>query len=1754
MKTDALRLTFMKTKIQTYMNSLDAAIYWVMVILSLGVFAGSAQTGQYPYSGTETNITLSPGTYDITAYGAQGGYATYYGGHVGGLGAEMAARFTFTTTVDLTILVGGAGNTGGDGGGGGGGSFVVNGATPLVIAGGGGGAAYDSTGGTGSTSTNGENGGGGDAGGGGSAGNGGGWGGTVLDPAGGAGGGGYYTGAGSSGYGGGGGSSFLDGGGGGSGGVDSTGNPFGGAGGFGCSGGGGFGGGGGGGYSGGGGALTAGGGGGGSIIDSSATTNLVEISGVASPDDSPNGEVIIVVPQPPSFIEQPSLTAAFTSNVTFQASAQGPGTLGFQWYFNGTTLSDNGHYVGSMVTNLTIMDFQPGDIGDYTLVATNYVGSTTSAMATINILNPTITSQPLTQVVVGGNTGIFSVSSTGQQPLTYQWQFNGTNLTDGAQTSGSTNSILTISNAQNANAGPYQVIISNNYSAVTSSVAFLYIYAPVQIIGQPTNVAVLSGSNVSFTVTAAGVPISYQWYFNGSPLTDGGNISGSKNPTLNITDAQIADTGIYTVQVTNVFSAATSSNASLTVYNPVQITTQPVTYAVPPGKNASFTVGATGTALGYQWYFNGNPLTDGGQISGSASSVLTIIDVQNSNYGNYSATVTNILSAAISQAALLLESSNHYVNLASSAPASPYLTWSTAATNIQDAINASIRGDTIIVTDGVYQCAGYTAPDGTRSMVVITNAITIQSVNGSAATSINGSNAMRCVYLANGAALTGFTLTDGNSGNVGGGVYCPSTAGTVISNCVITANTALIAGGGAYQGTFFNCIISQNFVESPIANGGGVGGGAFDAVLVGCIVLSNSIFGGEGIGIYNSDATNSLIADNYPLFANPTSESQTCYGGGAYGGNLDHCNITGNSASEVGGTYNANLVNCIDYFNSYNTNFYNLGNSNYEGGTINYTCATPKPLGNNNIATDPQLASPSHISLGSPCRGTGSATNSSGVDLDGNAWANPPSMGCFEPYPGSVLGNVTVSISTPYTNWAPNFSLNFQANIFGPVYSNLWNFGDGTFVTNQAYVSHTWTTPGIYPVTLTAYNDSYYPTGITATLPINVTVPSVYYVNLDNFNAVPPYITPATAAMNIQDAVNVAVPGSLVLVTNGPTLPIYNFYFTNSAAFYVNGGAIAPDGKFYRVVITNAITVQSMNGPATTYIWGVNPGGALANCVYLTNGATLYGFTITNTLSSYGQITATSTNAVITNCIMSRYVGVNSGTLDNCILTGSSGAANSILNNCLVTGLGVTINSTLNNCLLTGSGSSGNCTLNNCIVSNNPSVVQGGILNNCCLINNSNSADGGAAIATQGYPLVLNNCLISNNISENGGGVYNGTAAATNCVLNNCILTENIARSEAGAAFGAKLNNCLIISNSAPEGGGVQGGVLNNCTLIANSGVGALNAVLTNCSLIANVSGGAMFCTLSQCTLSQNLGIGASSSALNDCLIISNSLPSQTGRPPTTGGGAYFSELTNCIIAYNAATNGGGAYRSTLVNCTVIANTAVNGGGIYQCTANNCILYYNINGDFYPNTSQYPLNYCCASTQATYGIRNITNAPLFVNLAGGDYHLQSSGPCINSGNNAYITASTDLDGNPRIQGGTVDIGAYEYQTPTSVISYAYLQQYGLPTDGSVDFKNLNGTAFNVYQDWIAGLNPTNPASVLAMVTPAATNTTAGVKVTWQSASGISYFLQRSTNLISQPPFTTIQSNITGQTNTTSYTDTTATGNIPYFYRVGVTAP
>jgi hypothetical protein len=161
---------------------------------------------------------------------------------------------------------------------------------------------------------------------------------------------------------------------------------------------------------------------------------------------------------------------------------------------------------------------------------------------------------------------------------------------------------------------------------------------------------------------------------------------------------------------------------------------------------------------------------------------------------------------------------------------------------------------------------------------------------------------------------------------------------------------------------------------------------------------------------------------------------------------------------------------------------------------------------------------------------------------------------------------------------------------------------------------------------------------------------ATHYVSLGSTNPKPPYTTWVTAAMNIQDALNVAAANDVVLVTNG----VYPGH----------------------VSVTNALALRSVNGPQFTII----NGGGMNRCVDLTGGASLTGFTLTNgyTEDWGGGVECASPNAFLTNCLIvgnSAVVGggASGGTLHNCTLSGNSagggeggGAYSCALYNCIV--------------------------------------------------------------------------------------------------------------------------------------------------------------------------------------------------------------------------------------------------------------------------------------------------------------------------------------------------------------------------------------------------------------------------------------------------------------------------------------------------------
>ncbi|HEU5395775.1 MAG TPA: thrombospondin type 3 repeat-containing protein, partial [Verrucomicrobiae bacterium] len=472
-------------------------------------------------------------------------------------------------------------------------------------------------------------------------------------------------------------------------------------------------------------------------------------------------------------------------------------------------------------------------------------------------------------------------------------------------------------------------------------------------------------------------------------------------------------------------------------------------------------------------------------------------------------------------------------------------------------------------------------------------------------------------------------------------------------------------------------------------------------------------------------------------------------------------------------------------------------------------------------------------------------------------------------------------------------------------------------------------------------------------------------------------------------------------------------------------------------------------------------------------------------------------------------------------------------------------------------------TLNNCRLSGNQAGYGGGaygIINDCTVDNNIATNSGGGLYyhAQSGAPLLVG-CAFTNNSAPNGGGAYLG--AFSNCIFSaniavtgggansgtfyNSIFSNNSA-TNGGAAYYAAMMNCLVISNQAGAGGGCSNGrfltgwtaAYVNCQFIGNSAVtngGGLfsNGLATNCLIMNNSAGGN--------------GGGIDGGSAVRCRILGNSAV-------TNGGGVYAASLVNSLVAGNTAAFGGGSCQSSLQSVTLVDNVASSAGGGFYYVAGGSVFSSIIYDNSAPVAANYystiaTFSYSCTTPLPSSGNNNFTNDPVFVNFATENFRLQTNSPCINTGGG--VPGSADLDGRPRIVGGQIDIGAYEFQGAGIGEFTAWLQQYGLPTDGSADYLDSDGDGLNNWDEWIAGTNPTNGASALMLFAPAVTNILDGITVTWQSVTNITYFVDRSSDLSAAPAFSTIESNIAGLPGATSFTDSSATNTGPYFYRVGV---
>lgn len=248
---------------------------------------------------------------------------------------------------------------------------------------------------------------------------------------------------------------------------------------------------------------------------------------------------------------------------------------------------------------------------------------------------PVITCQPASLTVTSGATAAFFVTASGTTPLTYQWQWQGSEL------AGATNPVLKLGRVTTNQAGAYSVIVANSQGRTPSDTATLTVLpppvpqAPV-IVRQPQPVTVPAGSNALFYAGVTGTaPIRFQWWFGTNP------VAYATTPQLTLFRVTPAQAGEYFLVAANPWGAATSAPAALTVTAPPPpappvLLEQPKSLTVVTGALAFFHVTATGARpLAYQWSRDGEALPD------ATNALYLIRHAATNDAGIYAATVSN---------------------------------------------------------------------------------------------------------------------------------------------------------------------------------------------------------------------------------------------------------------------------------------------------------------------------------------------------------------------------------------------------------------------------------------------------------------------------------------------------------------------------------------------------------------------------------------------------------------------------------------------------------------------------------------------------------------------------------------------------------------------------------------------------------------------------------------------------------------------------------------------------------------------------------------------------------------------------------------------------------------------------------------------------------------------------------------------------------------------------------------------------------
>ena len=336
----------------------------------------------------------------------------------------------------------------------------------------------------------------------------------------------------------------------------------------------------------------------------------VEVSNVAGTSVS-NDAMVRGILLFPSITRQPQSTAVYRGGTAeFNIGAQGSAPLSIQWFRNEIPMP------GATSTTWSYIAVKDDDNrAQIRVTVSNAAGTTTSQSVTLRVhAAPLISVQPADISVDLGMPATFTATVDSTLPATYQW------LRGGFEIAGATESTYTLpSTAVVDDNAVLRLVVTNELGVVTSNPATLRVMiVPPVITQQPTSVVLTdANSQVDFVVVVrSGLPVTYQWYRDGTSIPGG---TGS-HYTLTPTDIDLGV--VFFVIITNDMGSVTSANATITRIAKPVITLQPESQTVELGALVAFQVQARSfdpvRTLTYQWRRNGL------NIPGETSTYLTL--------------------------------------------------------------------------------------------------------------------------------------------------------------------------------------------------------------------------------------------------------------------------------------------------------------------------------------------------------------------------------------------------------------------------------------------------------------------------------------------------------------------------------------------------------------------------------------------------------------------------------------------------------------------------------------------------------------------------------------------------------------------------------------------------------------------------------------------------------------------------------------------------------------------------------------------------------------------------------------------------------------------------------------------------------------------------------------------------------------------------------------------------------------------------